>query len=1451
MKINKKTLSLVILFCLILVIGIQLIAVAIEVPLSLHYSNSNTDWWQYQFDNYPDYTNHNCGPACSAMLINYLRGKGITTTYYSSISSAYPEVHCYARWDYCKANGHSNGYDNSDWSSPGATTEQIISALSSENIQIHTFTGYDCCNDGRGITNLKNAIDQGKVCICLVDPSYYRVTDCHSHWVVAYGYDSNYIYLNDPGYITGEGFQASNSDFADALWEVTELSTVIVSDTTIYNYPTVDSFNVTPTSITLGNSINTSYTVSDDIGLQQTELWRVNDVGGEPGNWDTLDNPIFTKVLSGEKNYSGSFTNTPDTAGTYWYGMHVVDTSGNWSVEPKPPGPIMVTVTNPTSTIYVPDDYSTIQAAVNAASPGDTIIMRDGTYTENVDVNKDHLTIRSENGAEVTFVQAAKSNTVFNVIENYVNISGVTVKDASGEGESGILLEEANHCNIFDNKISNNEYGITLYSSSSNKITNNIVHSNQNRGIDVMYSSNDNIINNNNISDNAEGIEVYYSKNNTITGNEIISNSKYNGIYLADEADNSNISNNTFIDNGLSISNSFQNTIEGNTVNGKPLVYLEDVSDCVISDAGQVILVNCNNITIKDLDLFNTSVGIELWGTDDSKIMNNSISSNSMYGIRLFYGSNNIITNNNINSNNWNGIRLGYSSENVINNNNVSLSQGSGIYLSNSPNNIIDRNNISYNDCGIYLYTTQGIPEQSKNNKIYLNNFMDNTDHVRSGYGFSSGGPPNIWNSTEEITYTYNGKSYMNYLGNYWDNYTAADTDNDGIGDTPYNTGVGQDNYPLIEPFENYTPAENQPPTVQITSGPSGTIDYDDVTFTWNGNDPDGEVTGYYYGLDNPTPDTWTTETSHTFNNVSEGNHTFYVQAKDDKGATSSVISRSFSYTPPVSTADISLEEVEICKMSSYNLDTNNVSVNVKFKNIGEVIIDSFQIELYINGELKHVEKEDNKNLAPGASGIGLFYCALSKEICGDNIKMEIKITDVNPVESNVNTENNSKTKILSIYYVPFDLKSDAYSFINPEYNDWPKLRSTLDKLLNHPIRGVIFWFLAKAFKAEGACYGMASTVIAYKEGSLTIPYGGYVNDLELAMIEVRNNILVYQLNPSNVGIQVLRMVDQRISNFPSILTEYQKVIDFLQEGNLIMLTLGESGKFGGAHQLVAYQCITDKATNIAYVYVYDSNCPEKEIILSIPLNLGGTISYVGYDMIWVEDLKPLPTDLIEEYFNDLVDLIYDGLKSAGQELINIFSSVDTLITDEYGRKIGCIDDSPINEIPDGVMEIFGDFQTYQIPLSLNYDIQITGKEQGVFELHLTKPNPDDTMLNLVYEDVPTENNSEASLTIGPSVIDFTMQLDQDGDGVVDEIKDPDFIEGVVLLIGDFGSANGGSPDCIVDFEDLMIFAMAYGATPSDANWNPVCDIAAPDGIIDFEDLMVFAMHYGETCADL
>ena len=56
------------------------------------------------------------------------------------------------------------------------------------------------------------------------------------------------------------------------------------------------------------------------------------------------------------------------------------------------------------ATINVPADHATIQAAVTAASPGDTILVADGTYIENVTIDK-NITLLSVNGRASTTIQ--------------------------------------------------------------------------------------------------------------------------------------------------------------------------------------------------------------------------------------------------------------------------------------------------------------------------------------------------------------------------------------------------------------------------------------------------------------------------------------------------------------------------------------------------------------------------------------------------------------------------------------------------------------------------------------------------------------------------------------------------------------------------------------------------------------------------------------------------------------------------------------------------------------------------------------------------------------------------------------------------------------------------------------------------------------------------------------
>ena len=164
-----------------------------------------------------------------------------------------------------------------------------------------------------------------------------------------------------------------------------------------------------------------------------------------------------------------------------------------------------------------------IQEAVDDANPGETIHVAAGSYTENVNIGTSHLTLAGE-GADVVNVRAySTSDHVFEVTADYVNISGFNVTGATGSWMAGIYLNGRQHCNISDNRASNNYYGIWLNSSSNNTVTNNTVSENG-AGI-YLLSSGDNTLTSNNASGNELGILLADSSNdNTLTRNNASGN---------------------------------------------------------------------------------------------------------------------------------------------------------------------------------------------------------------------------------------------------------------------------------------------------------------------------------------------------------------------------------------------------------------------------------------------------------------------------------------------------------------------------------------------------------------------------------------------------------------------------------------------------------------------------------------------------------------------------------------------------------------------------------------------------------------------------------------------------------------------------------------------------------------------------------------------------------------
>ena len=202
------------------------------------------------------------------------------------------------------------------------------------------------------------------------------------------------------------------------------------------------------------------------------------------------------------------------------------------------------------SIIYVPDNYTLIQDAVRAASPGDTIIVREVTYNENMEVDK-RLTIRSKNGPDSTTIRAEyPDEPVFEITADYVNISGFTVTGAYED--AGIELSDVNYCNISNNICTNNKEGIYIILSNNNSISNNNCSYNTMAGIILGGSSNNSISNNKCLSNiNVSIYIVSHSCSNSVSNNTC-SDSQM-GILLATAANNNSISKNTCSNNEIGI----------------------------------------------------------------------------------------------------------------------------------------------------------------------------------------------------------------------------------------------------------------------------------------------------------------------------------------------------------------------------------------------------------------------------------------------------------------------------------------------------------------------------------------------------------------------------------------------------------------------------------------------------------------------------------------------------------------------------------------------------------------------------------------------------------------------------------------------------------------------------------------------------------------------------------
>jgi parallel beta-helix repeat protein len=350
--------------------------------------------------------------------------------------------------------------------------------------------------------------------------------------------------------------------------------------------------------------------------------------GGQyAGNWATVMETTIEFNNEGQYYYNRNYT----LKGEYHYSIWANDTSGNTNMSDT----YNFYIYDP-SIIYVDDDYNSstvgwgvdhfdnIQDGINAVSENGTVYVYNGTYYENVVINKTINLIGEE--MDNVVVDGEENDTIV-INARGVHLSNLTLRESLCHG----MRIEGTHNVIFKCHIVDLEgscwslpCGIWLLST-HNTIYDCVISDNNCSGI--IISSNNNSIYSCNISHNTDGIYLGSSSNNTILGNDIKHNSN-DGIFLG---------------------TSNHSVIKGNILSS------------------------------------NIQQGIELSYSNNNHISSNIITHNN-YGLGFGYSNNNTIKCNIVCNNNY-GAGIAYSNDNIFYHNNFNNSYNAYDFGSNTWDN--------------------------------------------------------------------------------------------------------------------------------------------------------------------------------------------------------------------------------------------------------------------------------------------------------------------------------------------------------------------------------------------------------------------------------------------------------------------------------------------------------------------------------------------------------------------------------------------------------------------------------------------------------------------------------------------------------------------------------------------------------------------------------------------
>jgi len=423
------------------------------------------------------------------------------------------------------------------------------------------------------------------------------------------------------------------------------------------------------------------------------------------------------------------------------------------------------------------------------------------------------------------------------------------------------------------------------------------------------------------------------------------------------------VENNYFINCGMKISSNTSQSINNNYINGEMIYYYINESNVdVPSDAQQVIMVNCNNFNLQNLNINSSDNAITIKKSSNISIINSVLSNNSI-GISIIDSTNILIHDSFFIDNTYAGVAiLNSNSLEIVNN----TFYNDGIILAGLTKNLWNSHTIennSINNKKIYYYSDENginVPIDAGQiiiancTNMEINNLYLNNVSVAIQLGYSSNnlihqntlknniaGVSILCNSDNNILYNNNLINKIdnaldncsniwfddiNNKGNFWsdfhnESHGAYDNNNDGIVDSPYNISGGdnQDLYPLTEPI-------TIPPIANFIYAPDEPTTMDYLYFTDLSTDEDGYIDAWYWDFGDGTDSTLQHPT-HQY--TAAGNYTVCLTVYDNFGVSNTTCKNitvlnvaDFIWTPANPTV------LDIIQFNDTSNDPYNIIVN-------------------------------------------------------------------------------------------------------------------------------------------------------------------------------------------------------------------------------------------------------------------------------------------------------------------------------------------------------------------------------------------------------------------------------------------------------------------------------------------------------------------------------------------